>query len=126
MRSSSIVEPEVPLEPLRKEASGLQEVETVEADDEVNGEENGEINGKENEEESGAEEEYTDEASVLRTSTLSSTDFFSVHEMLFTDVLYKVTLSTTHIRRHPCPQPRTARGATDPRPRARTMTFPPT
>jgi ribose-phosphate pyrophosphokinase len=124
MRASSIVEPEIPLEPLRKEASGLQEVETVEADDEMNGEENGEVNGKENEEESGAEEEYTDEVSIPRTATPSFTDLLSVHETLFTGVLYKVTLSTTHIRRHPCPQPRTARGATDPRPRARTMTFP--
>lgn len=126
MRASSIVEPEVPLEPLRKEASGLQEVETLEADDESNGETgetNGEVNGKEDED-SGAEEEYTDEVCILRNATQSYTDFLSVHETLSMDVLYKAISSTTHIRRPPCPQPRTARGAIDPRPRARTTTSP--
>jgi ribose-phosphate pyrophosphokinase len=79
MRASSIVEPEVPLEPLRKEASGLQEVETLEADDELNGENgetNGEFNEEVNEEESGAEEEYTDEVGILHNATQSYTDCF--------------------------------------------------
>jgi ribose-phosphate pyrophosphokinase len=105
MRASSIVEPEVPLEPIRTTVSNLREQE----DEEQSADESA--------------EEYTDEVcfSTVITGIVANRD--SVHGMSFTDVSYKGTLSTTHIPRLPYQPPPTLPGEIGRRPRV-TKTFP--
>jgi hypothetical protein len=99
MRAGSIVEPEVPLEPIRTDVeNNKEELEEQSAD------------------ESGAEE-YTDEVEPL-----SNANMHSAQETSFMGDSYKVTLSTIHIPPHQCPQRHTVLGATALRLRA-TMTI---
>lgn len=108
MRASSIVEPEVPLEPVRTEASTKSE----EADNEQSEHED----AAEDE-----EEEYTDEVCCMSWNIRYSINSHSVHETSFTDASSKVTSWTTHIPRQPCPLRHIPPpGAIDLHPKART------
>jgi ribose-phosphate pyrophosphokinase len=77
MRASSIIEPEVPLEPIRTNVSNLPEDEDQSADESA--------------------EEYTDEVRTSIFGFLANVNKDSAREMSFMDVLYKVTLLTTRI-----------------------------
>jgi ribose-phosphate pyrophosphokinase len=99
MRASSIIEPEVPLEPIRTNVSNLQEDEDPSADE-------------------SAEEEYTDEVRILVLGFLANANSNSAQETSFMDVWYKVTLSMTRILLQQSLRPRTQLGAIDRRPRA--------
>lgn len=110
MRASSIVEPEVPLEPVRTEASNKS--------DEADGDQSQHEDDTEVE-----DEEYTDEVCSLSVHLQEVINMCSGRETLFTDVLCRATSSTTHILRLLCPLHHIPpRGATDPLPKARTKT----
>jgi ribose-phosphate pyrophosphokinase len=101
MRTSSIVEPEVPLEPIRSNASN-----------------NTDEDGDSSADESGAEE-YTDEVCLSHKMHRQKANKDSAHGMSFTGVWYKAASSTRHIHPHPCPQLR----ATAHLQKGRTMTY---
>jgi ribose-phosphate pyrophosphokinase len=106
MRAGSIVEPEVPLEPIRTDVgNNKEELEEQSAD------------------ESGAEE-YTDEVCLRQKRLLGKANMHSARETLSTGGSYKVTLSTIHTPPRQCPRRHTAPGATALRLRARTTTYP--
>jgi ribose-phosphate pyrophosphokinase len=107
MRASSIVEPEVPLEPIRTTVSNLREQE----DEDQSADESA--------------EEYTDEVCFPTLTLNFIANNVSVPGMSYTDVSYKGTSSTTRIPRPPCPLPPTLPGGTVLRPRV-TKTSPPT